>query len=137
MTGCEAEAKVAQRVLIDPDKGLTDLVRQFGDDSKRLVSDEVRLAKLETKVGVHRAGRGALWLGVAFGVAVVSLVAFTLAFATLFGRIANGHYWVGALLTAAIEIAAGLWLLQRGLKAFKEAPYTMPDTRSTLRLSKN
>src|SRR5881397_807160 len=106
MTGCEAEAKVAQRVLIDPDKGLTDLVRQFGDDSKRLVSDEVRLAKLEKKDGVHRAGRGALWLGVAFGVAVVSLVAFTLAFATLFGRIANGHYWVGAMLTAALEIAA-------------------------------
>jgi hypothetical protein len=127
---------VAQRVLIDPDKGLTDLVRQLGDDSKRLLSDEVRLAKLETAESMHRAGKGALWLGVAFGIVVVALVAFTLAFATLFGRIANGHYWVGAMLTAALEIALGLWLVQRGLAAFKKAPYTMPETREGLKVLK-
>lgn len=125
---------MAQRVLIDPDKGLTDLVRQLGDDSKRLLSNEVRLAKLETTESMHRAGKGALWLGVAFGVVVVSLVAFTLAFATLFGRLANGHYWVGALLTAALEIAAGLWLLQRGLADFKQAPYSLPETREGLKV---
>jgi uncharacterized membrane protein YqjE len=127
---------VAQRVLIDPDKGLTDLVRQLGDDSKRLLSDEVRLAKLETAESMHRAGKGALWLGVAFGIVVVALVAFTLAFATLFGRIANGHYWVGAMLTAALEIALGLWLVQRGLAAFKEAPYSLPETREGLKVLK-
>jgi putative superfamily III holin-X len=125
---------VAQRVLIDPDKGLTDLVRQLGDDSKRLLSDEVRLAKLETAESMHRAGKGALWLGVAFGVVVVALVAFTLAFATLFGRIANGHYWVGAMLTASLEIALGLWLVQRGLAAFKKAPYSLPETRAGLKV---
>jgi uncharacterized membrane protein YqjE len=127
---------VAQRVLIDPDKGLTDLVRQLGDDSKRLLSDEVRLAKLETAESMHRAGKSALWLGVAFGIMVVALVAFTLAFATLFGRIANGHYWVGAMLTAALEIALGLWLVQRGLVAFKKAPYSMPETREGLKVLK-
>jgi hypothetical protein len=126
---------VAHRVPIDPDKGIPDLVRQLGDDSKRLLGDEVRLAKLETAESMHRAGRGALWLGVAFGVAVVALVAFTLFFATLFGRIANGHYWVGAFLVAAIEIAAGLWLVQRGMAAYKKAPYSLPETRSTLKLS--
>jgi uncharacterized membrane protein YqjE len=125
---------VAQRVLIDPDKGLTDLVRQLGDDSKRLLSDEVRLAKLETAESMHRAGKGALWLGVAFGIVVVALVAFTLAFATLFGRVANGHYWVGAMLTAALEIALGLWLVQRGLAAFKKAPYSLPETREGLKV---
>jgi uncharacterized membrane protein YqjE len=126
---------VAQRVPIDPDKGVTDLVRQLGDDSKRLLTGEVRLAKLEMAESVHTAGRGALWLGVAFGVGVVMLVAFTLFVAALFGRVANGHYWVGAFLVAAIEIAAGLWLVQRGLAALKKAPYSMPETRSTLRLS--
>jgi putative superfamily III holin-X len=125
---------VAQRVLIDPDKGLTDLVRQLGDDSKRLLSDEVRLAKLETAESMHRAGKGALWLGVAFGIVVVALVAFTLSFATLFGRIANGHYWVGAMLTAALEIALGLWLVQRGLAAFKKVPYSLPETREGLKV---
>jgi hypothetical protein len=127
---------VAQRVPIDPDKGINDLVRQLGDDTKRLLSDEVRLAKLETAEGMHRAGRGALWLGVAFGVAIVMLVAFTLFFATAFGRIANGHYWVGAFLTAAIEIALGLWLVQRGIKAFGQAPYTLPESRAGLKVIK-
>jgi uncharacterized membrane protein YqjE len=128
---------MAQRVAIDPDKGLPDLVRQLGDDTKRLIGDEVRLAKLESAGSLHRAGRGALWLGLAFGVAVVTLVALTLFIATLFGRIANGHYWVGALLAAAIEIAAGLWLLQKGLASFKRAPYSLPETRSSLKLARD
>jgi hypothetical protein len=132
-----ARSLVATRVPIDPDKGVPDLVRQLTDDSKRLLGDEVRLAKLETAESLHHAGRGALWLGLAFGVGVVMLVAFTLFFATLFGRIANGHYWVGAVLTAAIEIAAGLWLVQRGLTDLKSAPVTFPDTRSTLKLSRD
>src|SRR2546423_9989699 len=51
------ESTVAQRVSIDPDKGINDLVGQLGDDSKRLLADEVRLAKLETAESVSRAGR--------------------------------------------------------------------------------
>jgi hypothetical protein len=125
---------VAQRVTIDPDKGLNDLVRQLGDDSKRLLGDEVRLAKLEAADSLQQAGNGGMWLGVAFGIAVVMLVAFTLFFASLFGRIANGHYWVGAMLTAALEIAAGLWLVQRGTRAFKQAPYSLPETRAGLKV---
>jgi hypothetical protein len=128
---------MARRVTIDEDAGLPDLVRQLRDDSKRLIGDEVRLAKLETSESIHHAGRGALWLAVAFGVAVVTLVAFTLFVTTLFGRIAGGHYWVGAMLTAAIEIAAGLWLLKRGLGAFKEAPFSLPETRSSLTLARD
>lgn len=128
---------MTQRIPIDPDKGLNDLVRQLADDSKRLLGDEVRLAKLEAAESVHRGGRGALWIGLAFGIAVVALVAFTLFFATFFGRIANGHYWVGAMLTAAIEIAAGLWVLQRGLAAYKAAPYSLPDTRAGLKILKS
>lgn len=127
---------MAQGLPIDPYKGLNDLVRQLADDSKRLVSDEVRLAKLETADSVHHAARGALWLGLAFGVGVVALVAFTLFVATLFGRLANGHYWVGALLVGAIEVAGGLWLLQRGFADFARAPYSLPDTRAGLRILK-
>lgn len=120
---------MAHQVQTDPDKGLTDLVRQLRDDSKRLIRNEVRLANMETTESLHRAGRGGVWLGAAFGIGVVALVAFTLFFATLFGRIANGHYWVGAMLTAAIEIALGLWLVQRGLGAMKRMPYSLPETR--------
>ena len=127
---------MAQQVPIDPDKGLNDLVKQLADDSKRLMSDEVRLAKLETGESIRGAGKGAMWIGLAFGIGVVTLVAFTLFFATLFGRIANGHYWVGALLVGAIELIGGLWFVKRGIEAFARAPYSLPDTRAGLKILK-
>ena len=127
---------MAQRVPIDPDKGIPDLVKQLGEDSKRLVRDEVRLAKLEAAESVRQATKGAITIGIAVGVAVLGLVALTLFLATLFGQVANSHYWVGAFLAAAIEIALGLWLLQNGMAALKRAPYTMPETRASLTLTK-
>ena len=89
----------ARPIATDPDTGIPDLIRRLTDDSKRLVTDEVQLAKLETKDSLHCAARGALWLGVAFGVFVIVLVALTVFVTTLIGRIANGHMWVGALVT--------------------------------------
>ena len=127
---------MAQRVPIDPDKGIPDLFKQLGDDGKRLIADETRLAKLEASETVHRATRGAITLGIALGVAVFALITFTLFVATAFGAIANGHYWVGALIAGAIEVALGLWFFEKGMKALKSAPYSMPETRASLRLSK-
>src|SRR4051812_38854996 len=46
----------AQRIPVDPDTGIPDLIHRLGDDSKRLMTDEVRLAKLETKDSLTRAG---------------------------------------------------------------------------------
>jgi uncharacterized membrane protein YqjE len=128
---------VATRVFIDPDKGINDLVRQLAGDSKQLVADEIRLAKVETAESMHRAGHGALWLAVAFGVTVVALVAFTLFFATLIGRLVNAHYWVGAVVVGIIELGAGAWVLKRGLAAFAKAPYSLPETRTGLRIIRN
>jgi hypothetical protein len=128
---------VAQRFPIDPDKGVPDLVGQLADDSKRLLRDELRLAKLETSDSIRHAGRGALWLSLAFGITVVALVAFTLFLATFIGRLAGGHHWVGTLVTAVLEVAVGSWLVRRGLKHFSKAPYSMPDTRASLMLAKD
>jgi hypothetical protein len=127
---------MAQRVPIDPDKGVTDLVRQLGDDSKRLLADEVRLAKLETVESLGAAKRGAIWLGVAFAFGVIVLVAFTLFSATAIGRLANGHYWMGALVTAVIDLAVGFVLVKRGMARFKEGPYSLPETRAGLQVLK-
>jgi uncharacterized membrane protein YqjE len=125
---------VATRVPIDPEKGINDIARQLADDSKRLLTGELRLAKIETAEIMHRAGRGALWMGMAFGVAVVALVAFTILFATLIGRVVNGHYWVGALAIGIVEVVAGAWLLKRGFATFGNAPYSLPETRTGLHL---
>jgi hypothetical protein len=131
------EQDVAHRVPVDPDKGINDLVAQLAGDSKRLLADEVRLAKLETSESIARAGRGALWLGLAFGILVVMLVAATIFLTTLIGRMANGHHWLGALLTGALELGLGFWLVRRGMRDFKRAPYSMPETRASLTLARD
>ena len=125
---------MAHQIPIDPNVGLDDLARQLRSDAKLLVSDEVKLAKLEASESLYRAGRGALWLGAAFGASVVGLVALTLFLVTAIGRAASGHYWIGAIVTAAIELALGYWLVRRGIAAYKAAPVTLPETRSELRV---
>jgi hypothetical protein len=122
-----------ERIPTDPDAGIPDLIKQLGDDSKRLVADEVRLAKLEMKESVQRAGRGAVQLAVAFGIGVVMLVALTIFLVTLIGRIAAGHMWVGALVTGLIELGVAVILLRRGMGILKEPSYTLEQTRGALK----
>ena len=122
-----------ERIPTDPDAGIPDLIRQLGDDSKRLVADEVRLAKLEMKESVQRAGTGAVQLAVAFGIGVVMLVALTIFLATLIGRIAAGHMWVGALVTGLIELGLAVVLLKRGMGVLREPSYTLEETRAALK----
>jgi hypothetical protein len=121
------------QVPTDPDAGIPDLIRQLGDDSKRLVANEVRLAKLEMKESMQRAGRGAVQLAVAFGIGVVMLVALTIFLVTLIGRIAAGHMWVGALVTGLIELAVAMVLLRRGMGALREPSYSFEETRAALK----
>jgi hypothetical protein len=123
----------AHRVPIDPNAGIPDLIRDLADDSKRLLVDEVQLAKLETKESVRRASKGVLWMALAFGIGVVTLVALTLLLVTLIGRLARGHMWVGALVTAALELGVALWFLKRGMGEFKEPSYTLEETRESVK----
>jgi hypothetical protein len=118
--------------VIDPDTGIPDLIRRLTDDSKRLVSDEVRLAKLEARDSLHRAARGGIWLALALGVSTVMFVALTVFAVTLIGRLGNGHMWIGAMVTGIIELAAGAWLLKRGLSAYAKPSYTLAETRGAL-----
>jgi uncharacterized membrane protein YqjE len=113
----------------DPDAGIPDLIRNLADDSKRLVSDEMRLAKLEMTENVKRAGRGGMWLGLAFGVGFVALVAFTILLSALIGRLASGHYWVGAIVTGLLELVVAVVLFKKGMSEVKEPSYTLEGTR--------
>lgn len=112
------------------------LVDSLTGDARQLFKAELRLARLETSESMARAGRGSLWLAVAFGVTVVALVSFTLFLATLIGRVADGHHWIGAMITGAIELALGAWFVKRGLQELARAPYAMPETRAGLRVVK-
>ena len=123
----------AQRVPVDPNAGIPDLIRDLAEDSKRLLVDEVHLAKLETKESVRRASKGALWMALAFGIGVVTLVALTLLLVTLIGQLANGHMWIGALVTGVVELGVALFLIKRGIGAFKKPSYTLEETREAVK----
>lgn len=123
----------ARPIVSDPDTGIPDLIRRLTDDSKRLMTDEVQLAKIETKDSMRRAAKGALWMGLAFGAGVVMLVSLTILLATLIGRLVNGHMWLGALVTGALELVLGVWLLKRGLATYGSESYTLAETRGALR----
>lgn len=116
------------------DRSVGELVTSLTDDAKQLFRAELRLARVETGESVARAGRGSLWLAVAFGVLVVALVAFTLFLATLVGRLASGHHWIGAVATGVLELMLGAWFVRRGLRELARAPYAMPETRAGLRV---
>lgn len=121
-----------QRMPVDPNTGIPDLISRLSDDSKRLVRDEVQLAKLELSESMKRSARGGMWLGVAFGFAVVGLVALTLLAATLIGRLAAGHMWVGALVTGIIELIVATVLIKRGVSTLGEPSYSLERTRKTI-----
>ena len=118
---------------IDPDAGIPDLLRRLTDDSKRLASDEVRLAKLEISENLHAGARGALWLTLAFGIGVVGLVGMTIFLATLIGRMVSGHMWFGAIVTGVLEIGAALFLIKTGIGSFARPSYTLEQTRESLK----
>src|SRR5690242_10666273 len=128
---------MATPMRFDPDAGIPDLVRRLADDGKRLVADEIRLAKIETKENVKRAGRGGIRLAVAFGIGVVALVAMTLVLVTLIGRLASGHMWVGAIVTGIVELVLAVVMFKKGIGAFAEPSYTLEDTRAALSTIKN
>ena len=118
---------------IDPDAGIPDLIRRLTDDSKRLVADEVRLAKLELGENIHAGARGALWLSLAFGIGVVGLVALTIFVATLIGRAVNGHMWLGAIVVGVLELIAAAVLIRKGLTSFRSPSYSLEETRESLK----
>ena len=121
-----------QRMPVDPNAGIPDLISRLGDDSKRLMRDEVQLAKLELRDSMKRTTHGAMWLGVAFGIGVVALVALTLLATTLIGRLAAGHMWVGALVTGIVELIVSVVLIKRGVATLGAPSYSLEQTRKAI-----
>ena len=124
-------------IQIDPNATILDLVSRLGDDGKRLLGDEVRLAKLEVSESVHTAGRGLIWLGVSLALAFVALTALTVGLSALIGRVFTDALWLGTLLTGVLWLVIGGLLVMRGVTAVKTPSYTLAQTRRELVLTRD
>ncbi|MFI5257208.1 MAG: phage holin family protein [Gemmatimonadales bacterium] len=122
----------ARPTVSDPDTGIPDLIRRLTTDSKRLVGDEVELAKLEASDSLHRATKGVLFMALAFGAGVVMLVALTLLLTSLLGRIDGEHMWFGAVVTGVVELGIGGWLVKRGVSSLSSPSYSLEQTRGAI-----
>jgi uncharacterized membrane protein YqjE len=129
---------VAHRdIHIEPNTTVGDLVSRLGDDGKRLIKDEIQLAKLEVIESVHTAGRGMMWLGVAMALSFVALTALTVGLSAVLGRILTDALWLGTLLTAVLWLAIGGLLVMSGIKSVSSASYSLPQTRRELTLTRD
>jgi uncharacterized membrane protein YqjE len=129
---------VAHRdIHIEPNTTVGDLVSRLGDDGKRLIKDEIQLAKLEVNESVHTAGRGMMWLGVAMALSFVALTALTVGLSAVLGRILTDALWLGTLLTAVLWLGIGGLLVMSGIKSVSSASYSLPQTRRELTLTRD
>jgi hypothetical protein len=81
---------------------------------------------------LRNLARGGVWLGAAFGAAVVALSAFTIFLSAILGRLL-GNYWAGTLVTAVLLLGGAALLVTRGLKAIADQELTLPESRESVR----
>ncbi|HSJ66011.1 MAG TPA: phage holin family protein [Gemmatimonadaceae bacterium] len=124
-------------VRIDPDATIGDLVSRLGDDGKRLLGDEVQLAKLEIGENLRTASRGMVWLGVALALAFVGLTALTVGLSAVIGRVLTDALWLGTLLTGVLWLVLGGVLVKSGIGAVSGTSYSLPQTRRELALTRD
>ena len=125
------------RTYVDPDSGIPDLIRRLTEDSRRLASDEVRLAKLELHESVRSGVRGVIWASLALGMGIVAMVALTVLLIAAVSAVLGGNYWAAALIVGAVELLGGWLFLRRGTAAVKEPSYSLDVARASLKDTAN
>jgi hypothetical protein len=125
--------QVVRPVRPGSDVGIAELIGRLTDDSKRLASDEVRLAKLELGESIRTGSRGAVRLALSFGIGVIALAGLTVLLTVVIGTLLIGKTWAGALVTGALELGVGLWLVRHGVGRLQAADITFGESRRELR----
>lgn len=120
-------------VRIEPEPTIGDLVGRLGDDSKRLVTNEVRLARLEMGASMRAAVHGGIRLALGFGAGILALVALSVLLTAVIGDVLLGATWAGAIITGALELIVGALLLWSGMRTMRSADFTLGESRAELK----
>jgi VIT1/CCC1 family predicted Fe2+/Mn2+ transporter len=127
-----SQANFGSRVHGDAET--SDLISAFFDQAKRLVREEVKLAKSEIREEAAQAGKGAgmlgggAWLlhvgGLAFGAFLMGLLAIWLPF------------WASALIVSVLFLGVGALVANAGRTAIKKVSLKPEQTTQTLKEDK-
>jgi hypothetical protein len=95
--------------------GLVELFKDLADDTRTLVQQEIELARLEVAQSTKRIARDGAWIWAGAVVLTVGLICLALALALGIGALLDS-YWLGALITAAVFLLAGVLLAWIGVR---------------------
>lgn len=121
------------RELVD-DRSLGDLFNQLKDQTRTLVSQEVRLAKAEATEKGKQAGKAVGFVAVGGFVIYAGLLAIIVGIILILAQVVPA--WVAALVVGIIVALIGYLVLQKGLSDLKADKLKPEKTMATMRENK-
>ena len=122
----------AQPDIPRDDPPLSQLLRELAADGRRLVQDEVHLAKLELRRSARAVAADGALVGAGAVGAVLGVACLVAALVIGLGVLIES-YWVSALVVGVLLLAAGALVVVKGLEAVRSAPIAPEGTIETLR----
>jgi hypothetical protein len=122
----------------DPGRGtsLVGLLREFAEDTRMLVQQEIALAKMEAAHTAKRVAIDGAWIGAGAAVVAVGGLCLVLALALGLGALL-GSYWLGTLITGLLLLLVGGLIAWRGVHDLKKGGFAPTDTVESLKDDKD
>ncbi len=112
---------------------IADLIRDLGEQSTRLLRQEVALAKLEVREMAGAAVTDVVKLAIAVSLLAVGGLALTTFAIIIFGELLGDNYWLSALIIGALLTLCGGFLALAAAKDLKRNALRPESTIRTLR----
>lgn len=116
------------------ERSLGDLFKEFVDETRTLVRQEIQLAKTEASEKASKAGKHIGLIAAGGAVAYAGVLALVMAIGFLLGMVMPD--WLGFVIAGVVVIIVGYVLLQKGLSGFKNTDFSLERTAETLQEDK-
>jgi membrane protein len=113
-------------------RSLGNLLRELAAQSSDLLKQELALARAEVRESVGEITGAVRQLTIGGAIAAVGVLVLTAFAVVLLGGLL-GNYWLGALIVAAVLLAAGGGLIFLGLSRLRDAEVAPTDTLESIR----
>jgi uncharacterized membrane protein YqjE len=115
---------------VEPSLG--ELFTRLTTDTAELVRKEVALARAEMRDAGATLARDATKIGIAVGLALAGVLAFTAFLVVALGDLFN-NYWLAALIVGVLFLAVGAFMAKNAVNDVKRRGLKPEQTLSTLR----